>query len=254
MIIRIFAVYPDGHKFRTGVETMKKQMFLTGIFVLALVFGMIFAGCDNGSTPSTNTGSDSNSGKNPLEGTWLSEDFGMVLYFGSETSGTLYRVVTNWNGSSLQCKVNEDMGVVYKVGYYEDDALSFEYSYQLNTAKTELKEWTVDWETTYIILTGPKSPDNKSPLAGFWVESGKTEPAGLAISRAMTDDFIILYGECKLVGYTIENGRSKIGGANATAYKYFKDIRGQITLEIWIEGGRKNFIRADTLYDPAPFF
>jgi uncharacterized repeat protein (TIGR02543 family) len=51
MKIRIPAAYLSGYKTRTGVGIMKTKMFLAGILGLALVFGMVLAGCEDGTTP-----------------------------------------------------------------------------------------------------------------------------------------------------------------------------------------------------------
>lgn len=197
---------------------------------------------------------DKNAAKNPLEGTWLSED-NTVLYFGAETTGVMYQLAPDWEYSSLTCKVNSDSGLAYKIGYYDADGDQFdEYSYSLNAAKTKLTESGDE----YTKIDAPKSPDAKSPAAGFWVtgDDPTVDQYGLVISKALEGDyFTILYGPCEVFAAAIENGQSKIGGAAATAYRYTltENNRGETTLNIRIGNGMKDFVRADTTY-PASFF
>jgi hypothetical protein len=190
---------------------------------------------------------------NPLKGTWLSRDLNTVLYFDADT---MYQLATDWEYSSEECKVNQDTGLAYKIGYYKDGNQFAEYAYAINSAKTELTEQGVK----YTRVDAPESPDRKSPIAGFWVtgDDPTEEQYALVISKAMEGDyFTILYGDCEVFACIIEKGQSKIGGGSATAYKYTltenDSGRGETTLNIRIGDGMKDFVRADTLY-PASFF
>jgi hypothetical protein len=167
----------------------------------------------------------------------------------------MYQLTVNWEFSSTLCKVDEDTGLAYKIGYYNNGIQFDEYTYAVNSAKTELTENGIN----YTRIDGLKTPDAKSPVGGFWVTGNDPTQAqqGIVISRAMEGDyFTILYGQCGLSAYTIENGQSKIGGAAATAYRYTfqeNNVNGETTLNIRIGNNMKDFVRVDTLY-PAPFF
>ncbi|MDR2021009.1 MAG: hypothetical protein LBQ14_09620 [Treponema sp.] len=201
------------------------------------------------------------SGKNPLEGTWLSEselDDNLpetVIYFGADTTGGLYRFTTNWNYSYDKCKVLNDTGRAYRIGYFYNGMQNGEDWYSLNSAEDQL---TISGET-YFKVDIPKTTDLKSPIAGFWVSGEDTtqNQLGLVISKALDGDyFTILTGECDLrSAYTIENGESKIGGSTATAYRYTltENERRETILNIRIRERPENFIRADTKY-PKAFF
>jgi hypothetical protein len=108
--------------------------------------------------------------------------------------------------------------------YYENHPYYATYTYAINAAKTEVTEYYQNGEEEkYTLLASPKTPDPKSPLAGFWVTGNNpADQSALVISKVMRggDYFIILYGRGSSSAYTIENGRSKIGGAAATAYRY----------------------------------
>jgi hypothetical protein len=180
-----------------------------------------------------------------------------ILYFGAETTGAMYQLATDWDFSSEECKVNQDTGLAYKIGYYNNGNQFDEYTYAVNSAKTELTEQGMK----YTKVDTPKNPDNKSPVAGFRVtgDDPTEDQYALVISKALEGDyFTILYRECELTAYTIENGQSKIGGAAASAYRYTltknnSGSHGETTLNIRIGNGMKDFTRADTLY-PASFF
>jgi hypothetical protein len=73
---------------------MKNKLFLTGMLVLALVFGMMVVGCDDGST-------DGNTGSNTLAGTtWIGhyDNLDITLTF-SGSNGITYST-TNAGGTT----------------------------------------------------------------------------------------------------------------------------------------------------------
>jgi hypothetical protein len=85
---------------------MKNKLFFMGILVMALLFGTIVVGCDNGSTDDSNASNGSGGTDPALIGTWVAED-GYELKFNkgsfeSFADGTIYEKGTyTTNGGTI---------------------------------------------------------------------------------------------------------------------------------------------------------